>query len=178
MNKEKAAHLVEKYLKNTTNHHFITLNYNEPMKKPIILSLFLLSVVTVKAQILTPVTWSYAAKKTSPTEAVIFLKATIDNGWHVYSQFVKDGGPVKTTIKFDPSAAYTLVNKTIEPKPIKRMEKVFGMEVGFFEHSVIFQQKVKLKAKPATVTGKLEYMTCNDQKCLPPDDVEFSIPIK
>ena len=145
------------------------------MTAALVLALFTLQ---SKAQILTPVTWSYAAKKTSATEAVVFIKATIDEGWHVYSQFVKDGGPVKTTITFNPSKTYTLVGRTIEPKPISRMEKVFNMEVGFFEKSVIFQQKIKLKAKQITVTGKLEYMTCNDQKCLPPDAVEFSIPVK
>jgi thiol:disulfide interchange protein DsbD len=58
------------------------------------------------------------------------------------------------------------------------MEKAFGMEVGFFEKSVIFQQKIKLKARQVTVSGKLEYMTCNDQKCLPPDDIDFSISVK
>jgi hypothetical protein len=149
------------------------------MKKITIVALTLvLFAIQSKAQILQPVRWSYAAKKTSATEAVVFIKATIEDGWHVYSQFVKDGGPVKTTIDFTPSKAFTLVGKTIEPQPITRMEKVFGMEVGFFEKSVIFQQKIRLKAKQTTVTGKLEYMTCNDQKCLPPDDIEFSIPVK
>lgn len=149
------------------------------MKKITIVAIALvLFAIQSKAQILQPVRWSYAAKKTSATEAVVFIKATIDDGWHVYSQFVKDGGPVKTTIDFTPSKAFTLVGKTIEPQPITRMEKVFGMEVGFFEKSVIFQQKIKLKAKQTTVSGKLEYMTCNDQKCLPPNDIEFSIPVK
>jgi hypothetical protein len=149
------------------------------MKKITIVAIVLvLFAIQSQAQILQPVRWSYAAKKTSATEAVVFIKATIDEGWHVYSQFVKDGGPVKTTIDFTPSKAFTLVGKTIEPQPITRMEKVFGMEVGFFEKSVIFQQKIRLKAKQTTVSGKLEYMTCNDQKCLPPDDIEFSIPVK
>jgi hypothetical protein len=149
------------------------------MKKITIVAIVLvLFAIQSKAQILQPVRWSYAAKKISATEAVVFIKATIDEGWHVYSQFVKDGGPVKTTIDFTPSKAFTLVGKTIEPQPITRMEKVFGMEVGFFEKSVIFQQKIRLKAKQTTVSGKLEYMTCNDQKCLPPDDIEFSIPVK
>jgi thiol:disulfide interchange protein DsbD len=149
------------------------------MKKiTLIASVLILFAMQSKSQMLQPVTWSYAAKKTSPTEAVVFIKATIDAGWHVYSQFVKDGGPVKTTINFTPSNTFTLVGKTIEPQPITRMEKAFGMEVGFFENSVIFQQKVKLKARQVTVNGKLEYMTCNDQKCLPPEDIEFSIPVK
>lgn len=131
-----------------------------------------------KSQILAPVSWSYAAKKTGKTEAVLFIKATIDKGWHVYSQFVKEGGPVKTTITFAPSASYALAGRTVEPKPITRMEKAFNMEVGFFETSVIFQQKVKLKAGQVTVKGSLEYMTCNDQKCLPPDHIEFEIPVR
>lgn len=148
------------------------------MKKSIFI-LLLFACSFVKAQILQPVHWSYAAKKLSPTEAVIFMRATIDEGWHVYSQFVKEGGPVKTTFTFAPSGAYTLAGKTLEPKPILRMEKVFGMEVGFFEHAVIFQQKIKLKAKgPLTVKGTVEYMTCNDQKCLPPETLEFSVQVK
>jgi thiol:disulfide interchange protein DsbD len=149
------------------------------MKKLIVaaIALLLFSLQT-KAQVLTPVSWSYAAKKTSPTEAVVFIKATIDEGWHVYSQNVKEGGPIKTTITFSPSKDYALVGKTIEPKAITRMEKAFNMEVAFFENSVIFQQKIKLKAGQTTVKGQLEYMTCNDQKCLPPDNIDFSIPVK
>jgi thiol:disulfide interchange protein DsbD len=143
-----------------------------------IITVLILFALQSKSQILQPVKWSYAAKKTSATEAVVFIKATIDAGWHVYSQFVKDGGPVKTTIDFTPSNTFAMVGKTTEPQPIIRMEKAFGMEVGFFEKSVIFQQKIKLKARQVTVSGKLEYMTCNDQKCLPPDDIDFSIPVK
>jgi DsbC/DsbD-like thiol-disulfide interchange protein len=52
------------------------------------------------------------------------------------------------------------------------------MDVSYFEKSVVFQQKIKLKGKEATIKGQLEYMTCNDKQCLPPDDVEFSIPVK
>jgi Disulphide bond corrector protein DsbC len=131
-----------------------------------------------KAQILHPVSWSYAAKKISASEAVVFMKATIGDGWHVYSQYVKEGGPVKTTFIFKPSPDYVTDGPTIQPKPVVRMEKVFNMNVGFFEHSVVFQQKVKLKSAQTTVTGTLEYMTCNDQQCLPPEDINFSIAIK
>jgi hypothetical protein len=150
------------------------------MKKILFLAFVLTTLICFqsKAQILTPVHWSYGAKKISPTEAVVFLKATIDDGWHVYSQTVKDGGPVKTTITFTPSKDYSTIGTTVEPKPITRMEKVFSMEVGFFESSVVFQQKIKLKASQTIVKGTLEYMTCNDHQCLPPEDIEFSIPVK
>ncbi|WP_183572605.1 protein-disulfide reductase DsbD domain-containing protein [Mucilaginibacter sp. X5P1] len=149
------------------------------MKKLIIATVILfMFTLTTKAQMLTPVHWSYGAKKLNNNEAVVFIKATIDDGWHVYSQTVKEGGPIKTTITFPVSASYTLIGKTIEPTPITRNEKVFNMDVSFFEHEVIFQQKIKLKTGQATVKGTLEYMTCNDHQCLPPEDVEFSVVVK
>lgn len=139
------------------------------MKKLIINTLALsLFVIAARAQILAPVHWSYGAKKLSNNEAVVFIKATIDDGWHVYSQYVKAGGPVKTTFTFIASPAYTLEGKTIEPTPVTRNEKAFKMDVSFFENTVVFQQKIKLKAVQATVKGTLEYMTCNDHQCLPP----------
>jgi hypothetical protein len=149
------------------------------MKKTIFFSI-IITILTmhVQAQILTPVQWSYGAKKINKIEAVVFIKATIDEGWHVYSQLVKDGGPVKTTITFTPSKDYTTIGATTEPKPITKYEKVFSMDVSYFEGSVIFQQKVKLINGEAIVKGTLEYMTCNNKQCLPPDDIDFSIPIK
>jgi DsbC/DsbD-like thiol-disulfide interchange protein len=130
------------------------------------------------AQIETPVKWSYAAKKISSTEAVVFLKATMEDGWHIYSLNVKDGGPIKTSFTFAPSKAYSLIGKASEPKPVTKYEKSFSMNVSYFEKEVVFQQKIKLKLPNASVVkGKLEYMTCNDHKCLPPEDIDFSIPL-
>jgi thiol:disulfide interchange protein DsbD len=148
------------------------------MKKCLFLVAVLLMSIGAYAQIEAPVKWSYGAKKISSTEAVIFLKATIQDGWHIYSQTVKDGGPIKTSFTFAPSSAYTLVGKTIEPTPATKYEKSFSMNVSYFEKSVIFQQKIKLKSPDAVIVkGQLEYMTCNDKKCLPPEDVDFSVPL-
>ena len=133
------------------------------------------------AQVENPVKWAPGVKRTSLTEATIFIKATIEPGWHVYSQYIEEGGPIKTSFTFAPSKSYALVGKTIEPKAIAKFDKQFKMNIGYFENEVIFQQKVKLKSAGATaVKGKLEYMVCNDKKCLPPTEVDFvaSIPAK
>lgn len=152
---------------------------NKTMKRVSFLAfLFAFLTIGAKSQILTPVTWSYAAKKTSATTATIFLKATIEDGWHLYSQFIKDGGPVKTTFTIPNGKGYTVLGKTIEPKAIVKYEDMFKMQIGYFEKSVVFQQKVKLTGKTAVVKGKVEYMVCNDQQCLPPDETSFSIVIK
>ena len=148
------------------------------MKKVWLASIALLVGSSLQAQILKPVKWSYAAKKTSPTEAVVYLKATLDPGWHVYSQHVKEGGPVATSFKFSPGS-YALQGPTQEPTPITKLEKVFGMKVSYFEKQVIFQQKLKLTGKtPLTVKGTLEYMVCDDKQCLPPEEVSFTVPVK
>ncbi len=149
------------------------------MKKVILLIAVLTSTVSMAfSQIVTPVIWSYAAKKTGKNEATVYLKAKIDKSWHIYSLDVKDGGPVKTTFTFAPSTAYALVGKTLEPKPTEKYEPAFKMNVSYFEDQVVFQQKVKLNKSATTVKGKLEFMVCNDKQCLPPDEVAFAIPIK
>jgi DsbC/DsbD-like thiol-disulfide interchange protein len=130
------------------------------------------------AQILTPVKWSYAAKKISKTEAVLLLKASIDNGWHIYSTQQKDGGPIKTSFTFTPSKDYVINGAIAEPKPTTKFEQAFKMNVSYFEKAVIFQQKIKLKKDQTNIKGKIEFMVCNDKQCLPPDDVDFSIPVK
>lgn len=148
------------------------------MKNLIVLTIGLLFSLTASSQILKPVKWSYAAKKTSATEATVYLKATIDEGWHIYSQNIADGGPVKTSFTFAPSKTYKTVGKTVEPKPIVKFEKAFDMNVSYFEKSVIFQQKVKLTGANSTVKGTLEYMVCDDSQCLPPESVDFSVLVK
>lgn len=148
------------------------------MKKLIFLTTALLLSVVTHAQILTPVKWSYAAKKTGKYEATLYFKATLDKGWHIYSLHMADGGPVKTSITFSPSRLYRPEGLALEPKPVTVFEKVFNMKVSYFANTVIFQQKVKLSKSPAVVKGNIEYMACNDQQCLPPADIAFSIPIK
>lgn len=149
------------------------------MKKSIlILALFIFGATAAFAQLENPVSWSYVAKKTSKNEATIYIKASIDKGWHIYSQNLKPGGPTKTIFTFAPSKDFTLVGKTIEPKAITEYEKVFKMNVSYFEDEVVFQQKIKLNKATTAVKGSVEFMVCNDKSCLPPAEVMFSIPVK
>jgi len=144
----------------------------------LLLTLLLFTVFGASAQIETPVTWSYAQKKISNTEAIVYLKATIQDGWHIYSQNVKPGGPVKTTIKFTPSKEFAKIGTTVEPKPLSKFEKVFDMNVGYFVNQVVFQQKVKLNKPETLVQGTIEFMVCDESRCLPPDEVKFSVQVK
>lgn len=132
----------------------------------------------VPAQILRPVKWSYAFKKTGVTEGVIYLKADINSGWHIYSVNQPVGGPIKTSFEFIKSDKYSLIGRPVEPSPEKHFEKVFGINVLYFEHSVIFQQQVKLKSGLSEIKGRLIYMVCTDHQCLQPEELSFKIQIK
>jgi len=144
----------------------------------LILSLLFFTSLGAFAQLEDPISWSYFGKKTSATEATVYIKATLEDKWHLYSQHIKPGGPTKTTFTFTKSKDYTLVGATLEPKPISKFEKVFNMTVPYFEDEVVFQQKVKLNKSSAVVKGKVEFGVCDDKSCLPPTEVAFSVPIK
>ncbi|MBB2146805.1 sugar transporter [Pedobacter sp. LMG 31464] len=142
--------------------------------------LFVLSMCSIeycRSQIEIPVNISYAAKKTSGNTATIFIKATIDNDWHIYSSLQNNGGPLRTSLNFAKSENYKLVGQVAEPIPIRKYEKTFGIEVFYFEKEVIFKQKIILKSKRAIVKGKIEFMACDDHQCMPPREVNFIIPI-
>lgn len=150
------------------------------MKKiTLIVAMVVMTTISAFAQLENPVTWQYAAKKTpGKNEATLYIKANIESNWHLYSQNLKPGGPNKTEISFTPSKDFSLIGKTAEPKPITKYEKVFKMDVSYFEDEVVFTQKIKLNKGATTVKGKVEFMVCDDKQCLPPSEVSFSIPVK
>ena len=79
------------------------------------------------AKIFDPVNWSYSSEKINDKEFDLLITAKIEKGWHLYSQFIEEGGPIPTSFKFNPSAAYKLIGKVTEsPKPITAFEINFS----------------------------------------------------
>jgi thiol:disulfide interchange protein DsbD len=129
----------------------------------------------VSAQILNPVKWSFSVKKISQMESELVFTATIDKGWHLYSQDIPEGGPIPTTFRIEKGMGFFLDGKVLEPKPVEVMDKQFDMKVKYFSTIVEFRQKVKVvSAKPVEVKGSVEFMCCDDTQCLPPNEVDFS----
>ena len=130
------------------------------------------------AKIFDPVNWSYSSEKINDKEFDLLITAKIEKGWHLYSQFIEEGGPIPTSFKFNPSAAYKLIGKVTEsPKPITAFDKNFNMEIAWHKNQVVFKQRISLNNPVAAVTGVLEFMVCDDQRCLPPAEVEFEVPL-
>lgn len=146
------------------------------MKKIIFLFCLLLSLAgTIRAQIQDPVSFKTELKTTSETEAEIRFTASIDKGWHVYSVNLPSGGPISATFNVDKIEGAKLAGKlTPVSKEIAKFDKVFEMNLRFFEHSAVFVQKIKITGAKYSIKGYLEYGACNDENCLPPTQVPFS----
>lgn len=147
------------------------------MQKSLSIILFSLMCATVThAQAI--VAWKFSATKTGKNTATLSYTATIDPGWHLYSIQQGEGGPVPTTFTLEPSNKYVLAGDVVEPTPIKEINTLFMMEVGYFEKEVTFTQKVKLKARQTTIKGNVNFMACNEMQCIPPITTPFIITIK
>ena len=96
------------------------------------------------SQVLKPVKWSFSSSKVNDSTANLYMKATIDKGWHIYSQFITGEGPIPTTFTFDKSNDYIFVGKAYEPKAIEEYDKNFEMKLKYFENSVTFIQQIKI----------------------------------
>ena len=148
------------------------------MKKIFILFFTLLSVIT-SAQIFNPVTWDFSQKQISDHEIELQFKATIDEGWHLYSQFIEEDGPVPTEFTFTTEGGYSLVGIPKEGVPIEEFDPNFDMILKYFGHEAIFTQIVQVSsAEDFSLDGNVYFMVCDEAQCLPPEEVEFSFEIK
>ncbi len=146
------------------------------MKQKIFLLLAALMITFgLKSQMLEPVKWSFSQTKISNDEFELIFKATIEPRWHLYSQDIPMSPPA-TTFTFKPSDQYKLVGRVVEESDvIEEYDPNFEMTLKYFANSAVFKQKVKVWVdQPITVKGSLDFMSCDDTKCLPPADVDFS----
>ncbi len=145
------------------------------MKKSSFSVLLLLFAVMTQAQIQEPVKFKTELKDVSADEVEIVFSATIDNGWHVYSTGLGDGGPISATFNVGKLSGALLAGK-LEPvgKEVSAYDQMFEMKVRYFEHTAQFVQKLKLAGGDYQIEGFLEYGACNDENCLPPTQVPFN----
>ncbi len=150
------------------------------MKQLIFFAILSIFTISAFAQIKTPVTWSFTAKKIDAKTYEIHLTANIEKDWHVYSQTTPAGGPVATSINFTKNPLIIIDGSAKEIGKLEQhMEPLFGVDVKQFSNSIDFVQKVKLKAPVKTqISGTVEFMVCNDRECLPPTEKKFSIALK
>jgi thiol:disulfide interchange protein len=138
------------------------------MKKFSIVILILLSSISVYSQILTPVTWDSEVKEVDADTITLLMHASIEENWHLYTQNIPDGGPIPTTFTFDnPNNDFELVGETTESESHTSFDKIFEMDLGYFDISATFTQKIRLLNKDlSTVNVLVDFQSCDDEKCI------------
>lgn len=119
------------------------------------------------AQILDPVEWKFDSKQISENEFELNFTAFIDEHWAIYSHFLEEGGPLPTNFNFEPNSDYEIIGELNEHElnRVTKHDPVFDMVVTKFYEEARFSYRVKLLSESATITGNLEYMTCDDEQC-------------
>ena len=118
-------------------------------------------VLGTQAQIVDPVHFTSELKTGNGAEAEIVFHATIDKGWHVYSTEIGDNGPIEATFNIVKMDGAEPVGK-LEPRGnvIKKMDKLFDMELKYFEGEATFIQKIRFTKPQYDIDCYLEYGAC------------------
>lgn len=145
------------------------------MKNIITTLLFLLS-CSMFGQMYNPVKWTTSVEKISDKEYILKAEAIIQAGWHLYGQYIEEGGPSATAFTFkNEKKNFDLVGKTTEGKGHEVVDKIFDMKIKYFEDKALFTQKIKFNSDGiSNIAAEVEFMVCDDSNCLPPSSEELS----
>ena len=147
------------------------------MKKLATLVLFLIS-FSAFSQILNPVKWEFGSEKISETEYNLIFVAKIDYHWALYSQFVEEGGPLPTLFSFTPTPDFERIEtvKESESNKVTQFDSVFEMVVSKYYDKAVFKQRISVKSPEFSLSGNIDFMTCDDTKCtyLPDNPFTFN----
>lgn len=158
----------------------ISLKFKKITMKKVLIFAFALFVAGVaSAQTTNPVKWSYEAKQVADGEYDLVFTAHVTDGWYIYSQFLEsDEGPIPTSFNYDENNGVEIVGKTAEDGPKHEgYDDIFAMNLVKYSGKPTFTQRVKVMGE-TTLTGYLEFMTCDKRQCLPPSEVDFKFYLK
>jgi thiol:disulfide interchange protein len=146
--------------------------------RKILLLLGIFSVLRSGGQLVEPIKWSFSSIRNG-NEVAITFRAKMEKGWHLYDTKLPDGGPIATQIVYEDSTNLEFSGDLQKsPAPVEQYDKTFKMNVRYFTDSVDLTQLVRLKNKEANlIKGTITFMGCNDETCLPPNDVPFTISV-
>ena len=143
------------------------------MKKIVALLLAFVPMVML-AQFADPVKTTLELKKVSDTEVEVVMKATIDAGWHVYGNGFPDNGPTQAAVKVEKTdGAAPKGGLKISGKADRHFDEMFGQEVVSYENAVTLSQRFTLKGGKYHVAGYFTFGACNDESCMPPQNIDF-----
>ncbi len=144
------------------------------MKRALSLAFGLLAtIVAAYGQRLDPIQWTLTSdftKAPAGSTVPLHLKATFQEGWHLYSLTTPKGGPIPTTAELAENPAVK-GSKLYQPPPNRQLDKNFNLDTETFEKEIDLPLMADLApdAKGTVeLVANVRYQACNDRQCLPP----------
>ncbi len=148
------------------------------MKKVLFFLIAFFAIANLNAQIVNPVKWTSRVEKLSDVEFNLIMEGKIEDGWHMYSQFTPENGPLPAEFKFENAKGnYELIGKVKESPYKKQFNDVFEVDEYYFEKKVTFTQKIKvINVKLTSIKSKIDFQVCKDV-CINQDNTfTFALP--
>jgi len=106
-------------------------------------------------------------KRLRANQIELTFKASIEEGWHLYSAYLEEGGPKKTSLIIEDQPVKTIdgIQELSEKK--EEYDSIFEMKVQFFNNEATFIQIIELTEETSAISGTIDYMVCSDEQCIP-----------
>ncbi len=130
--------------------------------------------------ILDPVKWDIQGVMApgSKGKYMITFKATIDKGFHINANKLKEKELVPTTFTFDSLVGVKLKGElTSLSKVTEKKDKLYKEKLRYHEGEAVFTQELEGDLN-GYIKGVLEYQACDDAKCLQAQKIPFKFLIK
>ena len=148
---------------------------NMQMKFILIILSFFVGHQLAEAQEVNPVRWTFKANKISDQEYDLTFTASIQKGWHIFSQYLEQGGPWPTSLNFDLAPDYKLIALTNESgRKTEGYDALFGVNVIKYASRMTLSQKVTITESLEEINGYIQFMACNNEGCLPVTNYNFT----
>lgn len=129
--------------------------------------LFLFGILYLQAQFEEPVIWESSLEQLSEERFLLKFEAKIKPKWHLYSQFSNPEGAIPTEFVFDDLNGYQLIGTVEEGESITEFDKVFEMDLTYFNNKASFQQEIQITSSDLTqIKVEINYQACDDELCI------------
>ena len=129
--------------------------------------LFLFGIVYLQAQFEEPVIWESSLEQLSEERFLLKFEAKIKPKWHLYSQFSNPEGAIPTEFVIDDLNGYQLIGTVEESESITEFDKVFEMDLTYFNNKASFQQEIQITSSDLTqIKVEINYQACDDELCI------------
>ena len=151
-----------------------------------IFTLFISSLLFISISAQNPIKWKVNANEVGENLYELEISAEIEKGWHLYSQFLEsnegydpDNSPLSTYITYELNDYFDTIGSSKEIGVETHFDPVWEAEISFFSNKASFIQLIQLNHSDSTILkGNVNFMACDDQQCLPPDDFGFKIDLR